>query len=38
MYVAFEFGFAGFSIPFISLSLGWEPDRKTLRAAIDQNT
>lgn len=28
VYGAFEFGLAGFNIPFVSLSLGYEPDRK----------
>jgi hypothetical protein len=27
MYVAFEFGAAGFFIPFVNLSVGWEPQR-----------
>lgn len=27
-YVAFEFGMAGFFIPFITLSAGWEPERR----------
>lgn len=27
MYVAFEFGAAGFYIPFVNLSVGWEPQR-----------
>jgi hypothetical protein len=29
MYVAFEFGAAGFFIPFVNLSVGWEPQRLT---------
>ena len=27
MYVAFEFGAAGFFIPFVNMSVGWEPQR-----------
>jgi hypothetical protein len=28
MYVAFEFGAAGFFIPFVNISAGWEPTRR----------
>lgn len=29
MYVSFEFGAAGFFIPFVNLAVGWEPQRMT---------
>ena len=29
VYMAFEFGMAGFFIPFVTLSMGWEPPRQT---------
>lgn len=28
MYTAFELGFAGFHIPFLAFSMGWEPERR----------
>jgi hypothetical protein len=32
IYAAFEFGFAGFTIPFVALSFGYQSDRKAERA------
>lgn len=32
IYTSFEFGFAGFQIPFINFAMGWDLDRKTMES------
>ncbi len=34
IYIAFEFGLAGFYIPFVAISFGWEPKRPAHKPAV----